>query len=560
MNTTTLVTALYDIGRDKLKGKSAHRKFDKYLNWFKNLLSINVPMVIFIPSYLEYYIVENRPKNYQTKIIIREFEDLSAYKNYYQRMQDTIDNMTKIPPIPNYFHECPEFVTAKYETIIFSKFNFLKEVSDNNPFDTEYFIWLDAGTFYQPPPFNVSLPWPDPYKIKLLGDKFLVSDYKFNKNDKTPLSNKHDYLRLNRNEICAYILGGNKIAIDRTHKQFWKEVDSALNMGVINNEQHFLQLLALEYPDDYYCWYRTRYQYPTYSDPLRDRMIPAELSVGHYMGEHYSVNNNITLLTIATKELFNSQYAFWEITAKHFGYNYQILGRDVRWSGFGCKINLYLDALSRVNTPYVVLTDCLDAFFVGSADELEKKFNELNIDLIVGAEEQLWYKNGNYNLDDIRNFFEDHCDGKQMFPNSGFLMGRTEKMIELLTLHQDYRDDQAACIDTIYDGKLQLSVDYKTNLVANIPNYKPNQIPGYSYFEFDSVRKRYRNTIDNTYPILMHFPGKHNDTMIAYFSQIHPELIANCNNSSVNYIGILILIIIVFIIFLLIVNYIVKRS
>ncbi|CAH6418210.1 Bacterial protein of unknown function (HtrL_YibB) [uncultured virus] len=517
-------------------------------------------MVIFIPDDLQDYVSEHRPDQYATKVIVRKFEDLAAYK-YHDRIQSTIDDMVKEPnkdgSIPVYFADCPEFITAKYETIIFSKFDFLKEVSDENPFGSEYFIWLDAGTFYQKPPFNYQLTWPDPYKIRLLGDKFLVSDYKFDRYNTRPLADKRSYLRLNQNEICAYVLGGSKRAIDRVHEQFWREVNLALDMGVINNEQHFLQLMALQHPDDYYCWYRTRYQYPNLPVPLRDRMIPAELAKGTFIGENYPMNPNVKLLTVATKEIPEQLYYCWESTAKYYGYDYSVVGRDKRWAGFGTKIRIFYDALKTICTPYVVMTDCVDAFLTGSSDELYDKFLALEVDLIVGGEMQMYYPGGRNDSKSVRAYMDSIKESSQGYPNSGFLMGKTSEMLKLMELHLSYNDDQGACFDTIYNHKMPLAIDYKTDLVGNIPGYLKNGAEAIDYFEFDSTIGRYRNKTHGTLPVVLHFPGKNIRLMQTFYATTHPELVSK-DNSAAN-VGWILLAVLLILIILIIIGYLIQH-
>ena len=516
----TLVTALYDIGRDKLKGKHAQRSFTKYLNWFKHVLRINVPMVIFVPKELEYYVLEHRPKEYLSKIVIREFTELHAYK-YHDQMQSIINNMVLEPEpngtIPKYFAECPEFITAKYETIIFSKFDFLQEVAQENPHNTKYFIWLDAGTFYDTPLFDYTLPWPDPYKIQMLGDQFLLSDHDFNIKDKSPLKDKRAYLRRNSNNICAFVLGGTKVAIDRVHTQFWNEVDNALKLGVINNEQHILQLMVLEQPDYYHLWHRTRYSYSQYSAPLKDRMIPVELAHGTKMFEPYPINTQVKVLTVATKEVTPSVYERWEISAKHFGYNYELLGTKQAWKGFGTKIELYRERLQSVTEPYTLLCDCTDLFFCGPAIELLDKFTIAQKEIVVGGELELYYPNGKHHVHTIKSFFEANKKSPQCFPNSGFIFGKTHLVKKLMDLHLGYSDNQAACFDTIFENKMTLNIDYDTEFVGNIPNYKERNSKAIHYFEFKNGR--YTNKISGATPIALHFPGKNWHTMHEFYSK-----------------------------------------
>lgn len=519
-NSTTLVTSLYDIGRDHLSGQEAYRPFTKYLGWFKNMLKINAPMVCFIDSTLESYVKEHRPQNYATTIIIRKFTDLSAYK-YHDRIQTCIDNMhaqyedPKTKPV--YYNLCPEFMTAKYQVILFSKFDFLKEVAKSNPYNSEYFIWLDAGIYYNLPPFNYEVPWPDPYKIKILGNKFLISNYNLDPSDTGPLHNIKSFLQSSDNRIRGHIFGGNKKAINRVHKLVWNEVDMALNMGVINNDQPIVHLTILRHPEYYYIWYNMDHNYPNLSSPTNSRMIPAELAYGMQMGEPYPTNPNIKLLTIATLNVNSNKYQRWERTAKHFGYNYEILGRNQRWEGFGTKIKIFYERLKTVVEPYSVITDCTDLFICGSSTELLDKFISLNVDLIVGTETFIAYPNGHNDHEKVEAYFNQIKQSSQAFPNSGFIMGRTHKLLQLLKLHQEHKDDQAACFDTIYENKMPLALDYNSVLIGNVPNYYKLHYDSCSAFEFDNVRGRYKLKSSSEYPLFLHFPGGNMNPMQKFY-------------------------------------------
>jgi len=528
----TVVTALYDIGRANLTGEYAYRPFTKYLSWFKNLLSLNVPMVIFIPDYLHSYVLEHRSPDIPTTVIIRNFEDLSAYK-YHDRIQDTIDSMiltaTNNKSIPHHFITSPEFITAKYETIIFSKFDLLKEVAASNQHNSKYFIWLDAGTFYQPPPLDNSLPWPDPYKMEIIEDKFLVANNGFDPLDSSPLNDKYSYLLQSKNGICAYILAGTKEAIDRTHTLFWNEVDNALSLGVINNEQHILQLMALERPLDYYLWYHTSHQYPNLPNPQRDRMIPTELALGTPIGENYFINPQLKVLAVATREIAPSEFSRWEATALQFGYNYEIIGRDMQWKGFNTKIRLCQDKLQSVNEPYTLITDCTDVFFCGSSSEILNKFISLDKDVIVGGEMEMYYP-GKTDKPTIEKFFENIRKSPQSFPNGGFILGKTDKLLELMTMNIEYSDDQASYFDTIHQNKFPLAIDYDTTLIANIANYHNRMDKILTYFQFDPKLNRYYNVHTHEYPSVFHFPGKNWGPMTDFYRKSQSHFVVEKSN------------------------------
>ena len=71
----TIVTALYDIGREKIDG----RGMEQYYMWFEKTLHIQCPMVIFCEQKHVKFIKDNRPKNLQTKIVVQELEEIPYY-------------------------------------------------------------------------------------------------------------------------------------------------------------------------------------------------------------------------------------------------------------------------------------------------------------------------------------------------------------------------------------------------------------------------------------------------------------------------------------------------
>lgn len=524
MYTTTVITALYDIGRGDLKGQSAYRPFSKYLEWFKYVLRINAPMVIFIPASLKYYIDEHRPKGYDTTVIIREFEELNAYK-YRDQITDAINDRNNNPKFSGLCRDCPEFITYKYQTVIYSKFDFLKEVSEANPYNTEYFIWMDAGTFYHEPTFNYKLVWPDPYKIKILkDDKFLIYSYDYDVKDKIPLDDSYTYMNSSSSHIIAFILGGTSRIINKVHKDFWNLVEDKLEQKATNNEQIILQLLALTNEDDYYIYPFTRERYPHLKDDgvTASRMVPHELSTGTLMGVKYPINKDIKLLTVASKELPTEKYHKWITTAEYFGYDYEIIGRNTKWEGFGTKIKLYADALKNITSPYVVMTDCSDLFFVAPSYQMYDNYLRTNKDLIVGGELYMAYPGGHHDHNVIESYFNSISKSSQKFPNSGFLIGRTYSMNRLMDLHISYTDDQGPCFDTIYENRHQLDVDYNTDLIGNIPDYHNTEKTKQAddYFIFDPLNNQYKNVISGSYPSALHFPGGYWSSMNNMYNKV----------------------------------------
>ena len=84
----TLVTALFDIGRDKWE--NYHLSYETYLNWFNNILKYDNNFVIFTEKKFKDRIINFRkkidPELKKTIIIESELENLESHKKYYQKV------------------------------------------------------------------------------------------------------------------------------------------------------------------------------------------------------------------------------------------------------------------------------------------------------------------------------------------------------------------------------------------------------------------------------------------------------------------------------------------
>lgn len=494
---TTIVTALYNINREK---KLDGRPFKEYLDYFRHVLAIDAPMVVFVPQSVENYVRQHR-QDKKTQIIVREFADLSAYR-YRSRISKAIKTMK----VTGDRTKLPEFMGPDYDIVIFSKLDFLQEAADTNTFDSEYFIWLDAGTYRHPAPF--SGPWPDKYKIKLLGESFMMPAHISQIN--RDLTELPSYIKNNYPFIYAYTMGGKREAITKIRSDFWNLVEECLEQGAIGTEQTLLQILAIRKPANFFLW--DVKNYPQYGIPTNFRMTPYELAQGTLMSYNYPKEPRLQLITVMSREVTN--YQKWQVSAERMGYDYIIMGRDKKWDGWKTKMSGMRDGLLVSDKPYAVLTDATDVFFAGCATELLEQFIEMNIDTVVGGEKYMYYRDGNFSQKDVKEFFDGIKKSDQAYPNGGFMMGKRDALIKLMEHNLQHKDDQAACMEGMFTGSIDLHIDYETKVMANLPNYAPFD---YSHnMVFDEERCRYRNKITGNYPCVFHFPG-HNDSVMDDF-------------------------------------------
>ena len=139
LDTVTIVTAFFDINREK---KGDGRSINEYLEWIKKTLQLNCNMFIITESKFIDFMKEHRPKNYKTYIKEDTLENAQYYK-YLGRMNEILESNEYKEKIayPNRV-ECK---LPEYNIIQYSKFGWLKEAIKKNPFNSEYFFWMDAG-------------------------------------------------------------------------------------------------------------------------------------------------------------------------------------------------------------------------------------------------------------------------------------------------------------------------------------------------------------------------------------------------------------------------------
>jgi hypothetical protein len=131
---------------------------NKYLKWFKNTLSIKCPYVFFTNS-KSIDIIKKYRKDLPTYYIECEIEDFFTYKYRNQMITHEI--------------HCP---SVELNLIWNEKIFMIKKAYEINPFNSEWFKWIDAGicSYRDIKPPNI--PFPNINKLNLLPkDKFIYS-------------------------------------------------------------------------------------------------------------------------------------------------------------------------------------------------------------------------------------------------------------------------------------------------------------------------------------------------------------------------------------------------
>ncbi len=247
-NDLTLVTGLWNIGKP-------NRSFDHYLQCFEKLLEIDQKMFIFAPKEIEDWIWKRRQKH-NTKVHIFELEDLKTFYGTFWDHTQKIRTSKEWLTQAGWLKDSPQGSLEWYNPIVMSKMGMLHDASIHNVFDTNNFIWVDAGLTNT---INYNLLIGTEFFSKLIKyiDPFLFVQYPY------PYYNMgvkevhgFDWEELNRmgGGVIEWIsrgglFGGNKEAIKEANSYYWHALNNSLSAGYMGTEESVFSILAHKYPE-----------------------------------------------------------------------------------------------------------------------------------------------------------------------------------------------------------------------------------------------------------------------------------------------------------------------
>jgi predicted O-methyltransferase YrrM len=239
----TIVTGLWNIGRNG-------RDFEEhYLPNFERFLQIDAPMVVFIPSSLKKF-VEDRRSSVNTKIAVYELEDVKRlYGPFWEKTQEirTNPNWYNLTGEQGWLKSSPQASLEWYNPIVQSKMFMLHDASVWNPFNTEYFYWLDAGiTNTVPSDHLVENNVFD--KITKLTDPFLFLSYPYITNSEIhgfEINAMNRFAGAQVEYVCrGGLFGGQKHILSEANGTYYSLLNKTINEGYMGTEESIFTLMS----------------------------------------------------------------------------------------------------------------------------------------------------------------------------------------------------------------------------------------------------------------------------------------------------------------------------
>lgn len=241
----TIVTGLWNINR-------TGRDFSHYIENFKKFLDIPVKMFIHLPKEFEYLVWENKHRT-KENTYIRIFELETIKNNLYTPFWEKTQNMRTDPEWleqtgkNGWLKNSPQAVNEWYNPIVQSKMFMLHDAKLMNPFNTDYFVWLDAAitnTVYEKYfTENRCLDKLIPH-LKT----FLFLSYPYEASGEI---HGFDFKAINRyarqevKYVCrGGLFGGHKDFLSQANSTYYSLLDRSLSEGYMGTEESIFSIMA----------------------------------------------------------------------------------------------------------------------------------------------------------------------------------------------------------------------------------------------------------------------------------------------------------------------------
>jgi len=245
----TIVTGLWDIGRDKLS-EGWSRSFNHYLNKLEELLKTDFNLIIFGEKELEEFVFKHR-QHYNTQFIVRSLDWIKNMP-FYNKIQEIRTN-------PDWYNQAgwlKDSTQAKlelYNPLVMSKVFLLNDASIMDKFNSEYLFWLDAGITNTVHPGYFTHDKVLDKLPELLDDKFLFVSFPYTGGDEI-----HGFTRTKMNEIAntknveyvnrAGFFGGPKSSITNINSIYYSLLSDTLRQGYMGTEESIFTLMTYLHP------------------------------------------------------------------------------------------------------------------------------------------------------------------------------------------------------------------------------------------------------------------------------------------------------------------------
>jgi hypothetical protein len=251
-NKLTLVTGIFDLGRDNA-GEGFKRPFTHYIVKFTELLKAlnDYNVVIYIEEKYR-SLVEDIRNTSNTVIRTKEIDDFRSNFPFYEQVTK-IRKDEKWHNQAGWLANSAQATMELYNPMVMSKMFLLHDEKIRNPFDSDYFCWIDGGlTNTVHPGYFTKDKVLD--NIPKMLDKFLFLSFPYPDGGEI-----HGFSRYKMNELAGttnveYVcrggfFGGPKETLSDINALYYSLLGSTLEQGYMGTEESIFTLMTYTNPE-----------------------------------------------------------------------------------------------------------------------------------------------------------------------------------------------------------------------------------------------------------------------------------------------------------------------
>jgi len=251
----TIVTGIWDLGRNAL-ADGWSRNFDHYVKKFEELLqNLNgIPLIVFIDPEHENIVWKYRSRS-NTAVYHQKKEDFnSAFFPFFDDVQKIRNNKEWHSQV-GWLKDSTQAQMEWYNPMVMSKMFMLHNAKCFNPFNTEYFFWLDGGitNTVHPGYFSHDKVLS---KVPEIVDKFLFVCFPYDTTTEIhgfPIDKMKQYSNssiVNRVARGGFF-GGHIDYISQANSQYYDLLRDTLHSGYMGTEESIFTIMTYLDPDTY---------------------------------------------------------------------------------------------------------------------------------------------------------------------------------------------------------------------------------------------------------------------------------------------------------------------
>lgn len=244
-NNLTVVTGIWDLRRDQA-GEGFKRPFTHYTDRFIELLKADINLIVYIEKKYEELVWKHR-QPHNTKVYIKEVRDFREKFDGYNQVQK-IRKDEKWLSQAGWLPFSTQASLELYNPMVMSKMFMLHDASIFNPFNTDYFIWLDGGitnTVHQGYFTHDKIL----DKITPYLKKFFFVSFPYETNLEIHGFEYEAMKRYSNSDVVNYVcrgglFGGHKNAISKANGMYYGLLMNTLNEGYMGTEESIFTIMS----------------------------------------------------------------------------------------------------------------------------------------------------------------------------------------------------------------------------------------------------------------------------------------------------------------------------